>query len=247
MKNVSVFAAFLAIILGGMEPSVAQAAGACDLTPQAAELTAVRANTSLGELESLNAEVLARRKLLGAAIDCDQTEIAARVEVLGQLPDKVKILPAYQGILESLAEVSKYYDDREASIQSLGLWDLKSSSRDISVWRQETYLTAITWADNLLIWEDNQRFLERASDRLTQVSRVAFSLKLVNQDEVNVLFEKARDNFNTALKENDIAREALDQKHPVIALTHTQASLKALADTYEVFFSLQGTLQNIVK
>lgn len=247
MRKITLFAALLAALFGGMGLQVALASGACDLTPQAAELAAVQSNTSLGEAEHLNVEIVARRELLEAAIDCDRAEIASRIGVLGRLPDKIKVLPAYRGILEELAEVSQYYDQQRSSIQGLGLWDLKGSVRAISAWRQTTYIPAITWADNLLIWVDNQQFLERASERLTQVSHVAFSLKLVNQDEINVLFEKARSNFDKALNENDTAREALDQGRPIIALAHTQASLKSLADTYDVFFALQEALQEIVK
>jgi hypothetical protein len=247
MKKISVFASFLVVVLSGIGPQAAQAAGGCDLTIQAADLAAVQANTTLGELEHLNAEIPARRKLLEAAIDCDQAEIASRVDVFGRLPDKIKLLPAYKNILEDLAEVSRYYDNRRTAIQTLGVWDLKTSARSISAWRQTNYLAVITWADNLLIWADNQQFLERASERLTQVSRVAFSLKLVNQDEINTMFEKAQSNFDTAFKENDIALEALNQKRPLSALAHTQASLKALADTYDVFFSIQEAMQTIIE
>ena len=243
MRKTSLFVAFLATILAGTGAQAVQAAGTCDLTDLATELVAIQTNTSMGEVEQLKLEIVARRKLLNAAIDCDQAEIAARVKMLGDLPDKIKILPAYSDILESLAKASGYYENQKAPFRVMGVWDIKTTSRTIAVWRQETYLPTITWADNLIIWANNQQFMERASERLDQIGRLAFSLKLVNQNKIEELFEKAKASFDTATAENDRAREALNQERPALALAHIQASLKALADTYQVFFDLQESLR----
>ncbi|OGY97686.1 MAG: hypothetical protein A2855_00430 [Candidatus Liptonbacteria bacterium RIFCSPHIGHO2_01_FULL_57_28] len=247
MSKLLITVALFVILFAGIGPLPAQAATACDLTPQVAELQAVHQNTSFDEIEYLNAEIFARRKLLAATIECDLADIAARVEAFSQMPDQIKLVPAYQGILEKLAESSQYYVKQRTVTQNLGLRDLKTAARAISDWRRTTHIPTITWADNFLIWADNQQFLEKASERLSQVSRVAFSLKLVNQGEINELFEKAKKNFDTAFAENDRARNALNQERPVLALAHIQTSLKALADTYQVFFTLQETLQRIVK
>lgn len=235
----------MALALPGLRP--VQAAGPCDLTAQVAELVAVQKDVSMDEVEQLNAEIAARRKLLNAAIDCDLADIAARRDALGRLPENIRSLAVTGKILEDLAEASRYYEGQKLQIQHFGNWDLKSAARTMALWRKETYLPTVTWADNFLIWADNQQFLEKASERLGQVSRVAFSLKLVNQDEINDLFEKAKASFDVALDENGKAKSALDEKRPLNALIHTQVSLKALADTYQIFFALQEALQKIVK
>lgn len=247
MKKIFLFIAIFTVALAIAGPQGTRAEGICDLSIPVAELKAVQAGTSLNELDELHAEILARRKLLTAAIDCDQADIAARVDAFSRLPDKIKTVEAYRKILEGMAEASRYYDGHKAPIETLGVWDLKTSSRAIAAWRKTTYLPLITWADNFLLWADNQQFLEKASERLAQVSKVAFSLKLVNQDKIDGLFQKAQTNFDMAFKENDMAKEALDQKRPASGLAHTQASLKALADTYQIFFELQEALQEIAK
>jgi hypothetical protein len=247
MRKTLPFAAFIALGLAATASSPAQAAAGCDLTPQVEELTAIQRNASMGEVEQLNGEIIARRKLTEAAIECDRAEIGLRVEAFGRVPDSIKTVEAYRKILESLAETYKYYDNKKADIQGLGVWNLKAASREIATWRKTTYLPTITWADNFLIWAGNQQFIERASERLAQVNGVSFSLKLVNQDEVDGLFERAESSFGIASSENDEARNALNQKRPLGALVHTQASLKALADTYDAFFALQQALQNITK
>lgn len=247
MNKTLILAALFATALAAASPAPIQAAEACDLKDEIAALAAVQANTSFSESQQLNAEVAARRKLFAAAIDCDQAEIDARKEALNRLPDHMKSLKGHRDILESLDSNYEYYERREANIRSLDLQNLKSLSRSLAGWRKETHLPIITWADNFLIWADSQQLLERASERLTQMSRIAFSLKLVNQDEITNLFEKAKASFNIASVENDKARNALDQKRPEGALADTQASLKALADTYDAFFALQEALKNIVK
>lgn len=247
MKKTLLLAAFLMMILAVAGPRLAQAEGGCDLSVQAAKLKAVQTDASMDELEEMNAEILARRDLLSAAIDCDQNEISVRVDALGRLPDSVKTLAAYREILKDLAKASRYYDDRKVYIQSLGVWDLKSAARSITAWRRETFIPLLTWADNLLLWSDNQQFLERALERLAQASRVAFSLKLVNQNEIDDLFKKAQSNFDTALAENDKAISYLNQGRAALGLVHIQTSLKALADTYQIFFELQAALQKIAE
>jgi hypothetical protein len=245
MRKTLPFAAFMALGIAASASSPSQAAAACDLTKQAGELVAIQTSATMDEVEQLRLEVIARHNLTEAAIECDRADIGLRVQALSHVPDKIKTVDAYRKILESLAEAYQYYDNKKKDIQGLGAWDLKAAARETAAWRKKEYLPTITWADNFLIWADNQQFIERASERLTQINGVSFSLKLVNQNEVDDLFEKAETSFKTASSENDEARNALNQKRPLGALVHTQASLKALADTYDAFFALQQALQNI--
>ena len=245
MRKTFIFTAFLSLTLIST-PGLSRAEEACDLSAEAKELVSIQADTSLDEIQYLNAEIAARRNLLSAAIACDERDIAARVEALGSLPDKIKSREAYRKILEGLAETARFYSDQKGPIASLGLRDLRSSSRAIAERRKTEYIPLLTLTDNFIFWANNQQFLERASERLGQVSRVAFSLKLVNQDEVNMMFERARSNFDTAFAESDKAIRELDRGRAGVALAHTKASLQALSETYQVFFDLQETLKRIV-
>ena len=249
MKKAPLFAALLAIAFVSTGPA-AQAADACDFSAKARELEALQAAGALRVTsQRFQTELILRRELLAAAIACDQKDITARREVLELLPPAAKSLSAYQELIKGLEKAAEHYEGQAVGVQDLGLQGTKNASRALGAWRRDAYVPLGAWADNLILWADNQQFLERGSERLGQVSRLAFSLKLVDQDKTDEGIKKAQASFDAAFSENNKAREALN-KGPaanVEALEHIKASLQALSDTYHTFFELQGILQRIVK
>lgn len=248
MRKTLVFIVLCAFALGAGSSASAQTADAsCDFSAQIKELRSVQANMSLNILQEMRAEIAIRRALLPAVIACDEQEIVALTAALDSLPGEFKSMPAYGKTLEGFASALRYYEERRSGIPTMGLQGLKNTARAVAEWRSETYLPLVELADNFILWAGNQEFLDRASGRLAQVKNLALPLKLVSHDDINERFEEARVRIESAFVENDKARDALNKGLAADGLAHIQASLQAIADTYQIFFKIQEDLQNIIK
>lgn len=241
-----ILALFLSsLALAGAPP--AHAADVCDFKSRVGALTAAQRNSALDDLGKLRTELRIRREFLVAAIACDEDNLVARKDELEKLPDGIKTLPAYQRLMEGFADASRHYGQQKENIPDLGLQGTKDFARMLASWREGSYAPLLAWADNFLLWAGNQAFFDKVSGRLTQVGRLAFSLKLVDQGSVADKFKAAQEEFKAAQAENDAARDALNQGQAETALEHIKASLQGLSQTYKVFFDLESALQKIIK
>lgn len=251
MKRRSLYAglilgAFL-VFLKTTAPAIAQKEDGCDFRASVDTLKATREN-SLGSLEEVRRELALRKKLLNSILDCAvQDTDSLRAKLNGTAVDTTDAMTIRDKFIGEVSDAIAYYENQRTRINDLGLRGTQDFSKSLYEWRVVHFAPLWKKVENFSIWSNNQKLFQITQNRLNQVNQTVRILKLVDNEEIQDLFQEAKNSFRSAQEENLKARDGFRaETNPDDALVLIKLSLESLAKTYENFFNLSQTVNKIL-
>jgi hypothetical protein len=221
---------------------------ACVFEPQLAELQSTQSDDGLNYLQQIQAELIARKKILTNVIVCGRSEaeeIKLRLDQITVANEDERRLKSR--LLEQMDEMLYAYDLFAIKVADLGLLGTKQFSADLRTWRKNAYATVIERVGNFALWIKNQELFRTAQIRFDQINQTLKTLGVVENEEIAKLLNQTAVTLRIAKAENDSARQILlTLTDPREALRLIQASLVDLAATYENFSKLSQATQKIL-
>ncbi|RJQ28903.1 hypothetical protein C4571_02585 [Candidatus Parcubacteria bacterium] len=238
-----VFLSFLALA----PASFGEETGACNFRGDLEALKAVKAKFS-GSTENLTAELGMRKQLLAKVTDCAIEETKQLKEKISSLPVNEPSMLRIQAVLrEQLEEIVSRYENQKSQIKNLGLQGAQNFSRDLREWRVANHKPLAGKAENFITWAENQRFFQTAQARLNQIRHTVRILKLVDNEEIQELYERSLSQFEAAERTNKSLENAFGpSSSPEDSLALIKSSLEALAETYQGFSNLGDAVRKIL-
>lgn len=208
------------------------------------ELQAAEESVSLGKAGGLTKELAIRKQLLETAVDCAIGE-ADNLEM--NLNNSATIDSAMQGVKNRLADqidnAKNYLALQKSKISDLGLQGSKDFAKNLNEWREGNYKPSAENANSFILWTNNQILIQSGQARMNQISKIIAVLKVVDNDEIQSIWNEAQANFGEALKENQLARGGfLEFAAPDEMQTHIKSSLDYLSSTYNNFLDIIGLI-----
>ena len=245
IKTAGIFFVVAAFVASAVLSAPATAAEQCGLSQtKFDELKAAQDNASLGYLEEIKAELMIRKQLLEEAVNCAVEETDGLKTIL----DNTRVDdPLMQNLKNRLADqldgARNYFAIQKSRIGDLGLQGSKDFAKNLADWRDGNYKPAAENANSLILWINNQPLIQSGQARTNQISKIMTLLKVVNNDEIQNLWNDAQANFNDALKENQAAKNSLlGFAAPNESSAHIKSSLSYLSSTYKNFLDLIGLI-----
>jgi hypothetical protein len=212
------------------------------------ELKSIQNNPAFDYAQEIKAELDLRKNLLRETVGCavkDAENIKSSLDSAAVSDaDTKKLKDELSG---KLGDAINYYELQRLKIDDLGLQGSRDFSRSLKDWRDGNYTTVAELASNLIIWSRNQDIIKTTQNRINQINQTVYVLKLVDNEEIQNLWEEASANFKKALDFNGQAGESLRRfDSPDKSLEEIKSSLDALADTYKKFFELSDVISKML-
>ncbi|MDO8536719.1 MAG: hypothetical protein Q7R94_00530 [bacterium] len=241
---------FIAILLvGNLSAKAAENETTCGLDKDKfEELKTIQNSTKLSYLEQIKQELRIRRELLRATTNCATDEARTLYANLNGINTSDQDIKRLQTKLSGqLDNGINYYELQKSKIDDLGLNGSRIFARDLADWREGNYKPTARTAQSLIIWSRNQDILQAAQKRFDQLNRAVNLLKIVDSDEIQNIWEEARNNFRVANDDNQKAAALLRAtENPDTTLSAIHSSLAALSKTYQKFFELNEVLSEVL-
>ncbi len=208
------------------------------------ELAAIQNDSSLDYLTEMKKELAVRKELLGETMDCAIEEVTSvKTDLSGVTVSDPAIQHLESQLMSQLDNAENYLTLQKSKINDLGLQGSKDFAKVIGEWRDGNYKPAAQNANNLIIWANNQALFQSAQTRINQVSATMALLKIVDNDEIQNLWNEAQVNFGSALKENETAETDLGTfAPPDESSNHIKSSLDFLSSTYKNLLDISGMI-----
>lgn len=243
-----IFFGFIAIFLGlyvANTAKPAQAEETCDLAKKLEAYTEILKNTDYSN-EGIKKELLARKDLLGSSIDCAKLDVSSLKDSLQKSPKNVDG-NLRENLLSSLDEALKYYDQKKAMLDGLGVQGVKDISKEIYSWRENNFSILAKRVKNYLVWQENQEIFTKTEDRLKQINGIISSLKMLDDSDLQDALHKASVNLLNAKEENNKAKLSLERNlNSEEVLYSMKKSLEYLSNAYGNFLEISDRISEII-
>jgi hypothetical protein len=250
-KKILLFVSALGLLgLGSfiVTPSV-RAADDCAITQNdIAGIQAIQQDPALSYINELNQELAARKVLLIKTISCAEQNAQSLQSQLNSIhPAGAGAQMIQAQLSESLDATLKYYNSELGNADGAGISGTEQVARDVLSWRESNYAPLIGEVNNFALWNQNQALFTTAVSRMNQINQLASFLTAANNTDLSNAITVAQIDFKTASDANIAAQKGLSQSLPPDqSLALIQASLKALARTYQDFFNVSSIVQNLL-
>ncbi|MEK7507934.1 MAG: hypothetical protein AAB602_02530 [Patescibacteria group bacterium] len=236
LKKILMGSAFFFFALMGIGVSAAHAKE-CSLNQSKFEALS-SADDSQDYHQKIQKELILRKDLISNTLACAIEEASALktdVDKLGSAgPERIWF--KISSLLENSIE---YYKLQLTKVPNLGLEGSRYFSKDLLVWRRGNYVPIAKTASNFIVWSENQNLFRAAQNRLDQISGAVTILKLIENESIQVKWNKASSIFRAALTENQNAKRGLENlDSPEETLTSIKLSLESLSETYKILYDL---------
>lgn len=242
------FFGLIAIFLAFCAASAAKPARAeetCDLAKKLEAYTESLKNSDYSN-EGIKKELLARKGLLSSSIDCAKLDVDSLKESLEKSPENVSG-NLRDNLLSSLDEASKYYDQKKAMLDELGVQGIKDVAKEIYTWRENSFSVLAKRIKNYLVWQENQDIFTKTEDRLKQINGLISSLKMLDDSTIQDILHKASVNLLNAKEENEKAKSNLERNlNSEDVLYSMKKSLEYLSKTYGNFLEISDRISEII-
>ena len=232
-------------------PATAENASAsvCQFDAKIKELASAIANHPLDEMEELLAELKLRKSILKDTIDCaliEVDELYSQLNIQGIKERKAADMQAR--FLSVLDEATQYYERQRSRIADLGLRGTKDLAKEIADWRSNMFSPQRDRIVNFVLWTHNQPLFAAATARRDSLGSTMRLFKILNDKDVQTLFNEATNGLAQAQNLNTQAESNLFNfsSGPQETLALIQNSLRALADTYQKFLELSDTINKLL-
>jgi len=238
---------FLGAVLFSPYSTFAGAPPNCDFRSQLDTLKTIHDN-SLDYLQEVKTELVSRKSLLANIANCSIEEALTLKSRLQSLPLKEERLKIVQDQLAGeIDRVVSYYENQKLKIQDLGFRGTQDFSRSLKDWRAANYSPLTDRIGTFILWNDNQKLFQTTQNRLAQIGQTVRIFKLVDNEEIQDLFQAAQNNFREAQEANQKVRESFERTGSFEnSLALMKSSLEALAKTYQTFFDLSELVRKIL-
>ena len=150
-------------------------------------------------------------------------------------------------LLNSLEDASKYYDQKQLTLDTLGIQGLKDTAKSIYNWRENNFSVLAKRIKNYLVWEENQDIFTKTEDRLKQINSLVSSLKMIEDPSLQNALSKASGNLLNARDENNKAKSSLERNlNSDEVLSLMKKSLEYLSNTYGNFLEISDYIGRII-
>ena len=214
------------------------------------ELATVQNDISLSYLTEIKKELAIRKQLLGETMDCAMSEAeSVRTNLSGATLNDSAMQNLKSRLMDQLDNAENYFALQKSKINDLGLQGSKDFAKNLNEWRDGNYKPAAENANDLIIWANNQGLFQSAEARINQISRTMVLLTIVDNDEIQNLWDEARASLSDAVKENESAKTSLGGFAPSEeSSSHIKSSLDFLSLTYKNLLALAGVItKSLVK
>lgn len=237
----------LSITIGVTSAGYAFAAdgATCDLSAQYKDFLSATQAPSYSQ-EAVQRELGARIKLLSATIGCAEKDLQT---LKASLPDPAngKVGQVRDRVIGAIDDADRFYELKKSTLAGQGIQGTKDLAQDIKNWREANYNNLLGRVQNFLVWNDNQKFFDTASDRLSQSQFVVTSLKIIDDQNAQNLLSAARDNLSGANDLNNRAGDAIARgATPDETMDIIKQSLSSLAVAYKSFLGIGNQLSGTV-
>ena len=244
-KTLFGFLAILSAFYPLSAPQTAKAEDICDLSTKYKAYTEAAKENNYSE-EGLAKELSARKDLLSGSIDCAKLDVDSLKESLSKSPEDVSS-DLRNGLLNSLEEASKYYNQKQSTLDALGIQGLKDTAKSIYNWRENNFSVLAKRIKNYLVWEENQDIFTKTEDRLKQINSLVSSLKMIEDPSLQNALSKASGNLLNARDENNKAKSSLERNlNSDEVLSLMKKSLEYLSNTYGNFLEISDYIGRII-
>jgi hypothetical protein len=225
----------------------AAAPAKCDLQVKVDALADIKKKAD-GSSQAVKSELQVRKDLLRELIGCATKETRTLQNTLKEIQTKENDIDAIRDrFVDKLDEALAYYRAEETKVNDLGLRGSKDMAKAILDWRTGNYLPLANETSNLIIWLKNQPLFDTAQKRFDLIGQTVRSLKLLDEEDVKDLFEKAESNLGEARHLNGEAKKALlAEEEPTATTSKIKSSLQSLSATYKSFFELSEAVKKLL-
>ena len=238
------FAIFTAVNAADMEKKPA-----CSFQTQLDAIKNAAEDKNLDSIQKVKVELSARKSMLKNVIDCaaiDVENLKTETEAIA-VPSDGPIQQIKNQIVGDLRGILQYYAAQKSKIENVGIRGSQDLARDIKEWRAINYSPLAQKAVNFIAWNKNRELIQTAQNRIAQVRRTVIVLKLLNDEEFQNLFNRADGHFNEAVSSNDKTLETFTRLgNPEDALFLIKATLEALSETYQEFFTISERINKLL-
>ncbi len=202
---------------------------------QFTELRSIQENSTIDYLERIRSELVVRKKLLHATIDCAVEEATIAQAGLERFSNEDPSLTTLRTqLLGQFANGVSYYRAEETKIDGLGLQGSRLFAQNLKDWREGNYKPAVKDAANLLLWASNQDLLLKARTRMESVKPTIGLAKIVDNQKIQDLWKDAQARFEETLGHNQQATLSLKERQsPDATLNAIKLSLESLSAMYQ--------------
>jgi hypothetical protein len=236
--------------LAHAQTAAVSTANASDGAADTSDCTLSTANfAELQNAQTLAEELTIRKHLLGQTIACavsDAQSLQATLNAVS-MPDSESA--SIQGQLSGrLDDAVNFYNLESAKLNGAGISATEAIAQEIVAWRTANYDPLTGQINNLILWSQNQGLFQTAETRLTQTTQIVnFIESAAANNDLQAGLNAARSSLENAQGENAAAEAALAQfQPPDQSLGLIQQSLQSLADTYQKFSTLNGSIQTLL-
>lgn len=219
----------------------------CRFEAQLKNLEMAQKNASEKDTDS---ELTLRKSILAKVIDCASKDVETLNDMLSEMSARntdLELKEAYERFLNQLGEILSYYQSEKSNIEKLDLDESKAVAKNILERRSNRYFPLAEKIANFVMWEKNQELIKIAERRLSQIEQTLLALELTGNEDIKILFQRGRTNFQYAQVSSRRARQMfLVANPPDDSLYLVRASLEALSETYRAFFDLSQAVKNAV-
>jgi hypothetical protein len=223
----------------------AKAENICDLSEKYKTYTEISAKNDYSD-DGIKKELSARKDLLAASIDCAQLDVVSLKDSLLSSPENVSG-NLRENLLSSLEEALKYYEQKKAILDELGIQGIKDVAREIHSWRENNFSTLAKRIKNYLVWQENQDIFAKTEDRLKQIENIISSLKMLEDSTLQDISRKASGNLLNAKDENNRTKANLERNlNSDEVLSSMKKSLEYLSNVYGNFIEISDHISEII-
>jgi len=216
----------------------------CTFTVQSLEALS-RAINSARSSDAIRTELALRKELLSNTIMCLTKEVdEARTLIEKSDIKNTSAETVRKNLIAALDDATRYYQSENEHIPDSGIQGAKDIARNIREWRTNTFLPQQERIRLFVTWANNENLLATAEHRLNELQRGVQLLKVVDQTEIQSLFDDATTSFHSAQSFHEKAKNTLannDDPSSFIKL-----SLESLAHTYQTFIKLGDSINTIL-
>lgn len=222
---------------------------ACSFQTQLDAIKNAAEDRNLDSAQRVKAELSARKSMLKNIIDCAARDVEnlKNETATTAAPQEGPVQQIKGQIIGDLGASLRYYATQKAQIENVGTRGSQELARDIKEWRTISYNPLAQKAVNFIAWSKNKELIQTAQNRLNQVRRTVTVLKLLNDEEFQKLFARADIHFNEAISSNYKTLETFTRLgNPEDALISIKATLEALSQTYQEFFTISERINKLL-
>jgi len=220
----------------------------CGLTATDFEaISKIQNDPTLGYLDEVKAELVARKSLLSKTILCAKASATEQKTALENAPVTDNFQNLKTQWLGKLDDATAYYDLELDKTNNAGINGTQTIARDVLAWRENNYATLAANISNFVLWSQNQNLFTTADARLAQVQNLLSSPLFAENGDLQSDLQQAAVSLKTAEDQNTAAKNALGQSLPPDqSASLIQQSLSSLSETYQHFFDISTLVQSLL-